>query len=189
MSAAEVHPNATLTPSKLDLLREWLPRQAWFVGHVDDLERVAAFRFVDPAGKVGLDNMIIKSRGTSFFVPVTWRDTPSSLASLIGTLEHSELGTRYCYDAATDLTYLAEIRRVIREGDTNTAVVDTDGNAQPLTVNAYGSVVPADVVTTQVTIVREIGRAAELRDDVVGTLTAEWNDGGHSRREVLAILS
>lgn len=44
---AEIH-DATLTPTKLELLAGWLPKQEWFFGDADDLTRVAAYRFVDP---------------------------------------------------------------------------------------------------------------------------------------------
>ena len=43
---ADVYTQATLSPSKLELLAPWLVQQSWFEGDAADLERVAFFRFV-----------------------------------------------------------------------------------------------------------------------------------------------
>ena len=47
---AEIH-HTTLVPSKLELLRGWLPAQPWYLGSgVPDLTRAGGFRLDDPAG-------------------------------------------------------------------------------------------------------------------------------------------
>lgn len=51
-----VHHNATIVPTKLELLREWVPRQPWAAGaHTSDLVRLGSYRFDDPAGEVGME--------------------------------------------------------------------------------------------------------------------------------------
>ena len=116
---AEIH-DATLTPTKLELLAGWLPSQDWFHGSADDLTRVASYRFVDPDGEVGIETILVKSGGETYQVPLTYRSEPlaESEHDLIGTLEHSVLGTRYVYDAVGDPVYMVELLRVIHEGDT-----------------------------------------------------------------------
>ena len=123
---ADVYTQATLSPSKLELLAPWLVQQSWFEGDAADLERVAFFRFVDPDGEVGLDSMLIASGGAIYHVPVTWRGSELEGGELIGTLEHSELGTRYGYDATTDPVYVSELVRVITEGDTGSAITNVE---------------------------------------------------------------
>ena len=49
---AIVYPQATLTPSKRDLMDAWLPTRSWYDGHADR-KPVGSFRFDDPAGEVG----------------------------------------------------------------------------------------------------------------------------------------
>ena len=134
---AEVHTTATLSPSKLELLAEWLPKQAWFNGDPADLERVAFWRFVDPDGEVGIDSMLIRSGEAIYHVPVTWRAEPLDEGDLIGTLEHSELGTRYGYDAVSDPVYVVELLRVIHEGDTE---ADLSRGEKSMTVEGSGIV-------------------------------------------------
>lgn len=52
--------NATLNPSKLDLLNAWLPSRPWFTG-VADVQRVGAYRFDDPAGEVGIEAFLLQA--------------------------------------------------------------------------------------------------------------------------------
>lgn len=120
---AHVHPEAILRPSKLELLAGWLPSQSWFDADPASLERVAFFRFVDPDGEVGIDCMILASNGCYFHVPVTWRAEPLEDGDLIGTLEHSVLGTRYCYDGPSDHVYIRELARVIRTCDSDADIL------------------------------------------------------------------
>ncbi len=121
---ADVHPNATLTPSKTDLMKAWLPRQPWFAGDPSDLATVGQFRFVDPAGAVGVQIMLVTSGGDLYQVPLTYRDAPleGAESALLGTMEHSALGTRWIYDALSDPVYAAELLRTIVEADTEAPV-------------------------------------------------------------------
>lgn len=121
---AEIHTQASLTPNKLELMRAWLPIQAWFTGDASDLAQAGQFRFVDPAGAVGIQIMLVTSGGALYQVPLTYRDAPLAGAedALVGTMEHSVLGTRWTYDALADPVYQAELLRTIVEGDTGAGV-------------------------------------------------------------------
>ncbi|MGN6197113.1 CG0192-related protein [Humibacter sp.] len=115
--------HAELVPSKLELLAAWLPSQSfWPDGATKELERVAAYRFDDPAGKVGIETLIVRvptpTRAVTLQVPLTYREAPLSggEAAFIGNTEHSVLGTRWVYDATGDPVYLAELVRTIVTG-------------------------------------------------------------------------
>ncbi len=186
---AEVHPSAVLTPSKLELLATWLPGQPWFAGDATDLTQVARFRFVDPDGEVGLDSMLIASAGEVYHVPVTWRAEPLDEGELIGTLEHSLLGTRYGYDATTDPVYVSELVRIIREGDTAADIVPA-GSDEPLPVSiaVEGSgVVNVSNLRGEAQLVRVISDEADTKE-ARGLLLGSWTHDGTEREDVLAVL-
>ncbi len=136
---AEIHTQATLTPNKLELVRAWLPGQAWFTGDASDLAQVGQFRFVDPAGAVGIQVMLVTSGGLLYQVPLTYRDAPleDGEDALIGTMDHSVLGLRWTYDAAADPVYQNELLRTIVEADTGAAV--STGAAPPTPVQGSGA--------------------------------------------------
>ena len=187
---ADVYTQATLSPSKLELLAGWLPEQSWFAGDASDLERVAFFRFVDPDGEVGLDSMFIASGGAVYHVPVTWRAAELEGGELIGTLEHSALGTRWCYDATTDPVYVAEVVRVIREGDTGSDITNVEtGEPLPAPAKVTGSgVTPGVDAQGQVRLVRVLAAEHEDTHAARGLLTASWTHEGREREDVLAVL-
>ena len=102
---------ATLTPTKLALAAGWAKSQDWFEGSGDPV-LVGAYRFDDPDGEVGVETLLIRAGGGPVLqVPVTYRDAPLDGAKdwLIGTTEHSVLGTRWVYDAAGDSVYVAAL--------------------------------------------------------------------------------
>jgi hypothetical protein len=111
---------AKITPTKIELLSAWLPAQPWYDGPASpEVSRVAAARFDDPAGAVGVETMLVRAgEGPVLHVPVTYRAAPLADAEsfLIGTTQHSVLGERWVYDASGDPVYLAEAVRVIRQG-------------------------------------------------------------------------
>ncbi|NLE18671.1 MAG: hypothetical protein GX632_09070 [Propioniciclava sp.] len=187
---ADVYTQATLSPSKLELLAPWLVQQSWFEGDAADLERVAFFRFVDPDGEVGLDSMLIASGGAIYHVPVTWRGSELEGGELIGTLEHSELGTRYGYDATTDPVYVSELVRVITEGDTGSAITNVEtGEPLPATAEVVGSgVTPGVDAQGAVRLIRVLDAEHEDTHAARGVLTATWTHDGVEREDVLAVL-
>ncbi|MEO7588963.1 MAG: hypothetical protein ABIS84_13175 [Arachnia sp.] len=184
---ANVHPEAELHPSKIELLSDWLPTQPWFDGDPASLERIAFYRLVDPGGEVGLDCMLILSGASVFHVPVTWRAEPLPEGDLIGTLEHSVLGTRYCYDAPSDPVFVAELTRVITEADTDADVIG-EGEEEPrprtIAVKGSGTVSGKKLEGTPVVVRKLDGAWPESGANLVGT----WQPGGEGRTDVLACL-
>jgi hypothetical protein len=117
---ALVYPNATLEPGKRDLMRDWLPSRPWFDG---DGERkpVGSFRFDDPAGEVGMEGFLLGGTDSPvLFLPLTYRAAPleGAEAHLVGTTEHSELGTRWVYDGCGDPVFVRSLVGAILTGAT-----------------------------------------------------------------------
>ncbi|KAB1096161.1 CG0192-related protein [Micromonospora aurantiaca] len=100
---------AELRPSKLELLAGWLPGRQWFAGEAGaPVIRVAAYRFDDPAGEVGIETLLVRAGdGPVLQVPLTYRGAPLAGADghLVGVIEHSVLGRRWAYDACGDPVY------------------------------------------------------------------------------------
>ena len=187
---ADIYTQTSLQPGKLELLAPWLQQQDWFEGDAADLERVGNFRFVDPDGEVGLDSMLLASGGRVYHVPVTWRGAELAEGELIGTLEHGVLGTRWCYDAPTDPVYVAELVRVIREGDTGAAMLNVE-TQEPMpenTVVAGSGVVPGVDAQGQVRLVRVLDAEHQDTHAARGVLTATWTYEDTEREDVLAVL-
>ncbi|WP_030437944.1 CG0192-related protein [Actinoplanes subtropicus] len=112
---------ATLTPTKLELLTAWLPGRHWYPEEaVAGLERVAGCRFDDPEGEVGVELLVVRAGedGPVVHVPMTYRGAPLEEADffLIGTMEHSVLGRRWVYDAVGDPVFVEALTAVIRTG-------------------------------------------------------------------------
>ncbi|MCA0252174.1 MAG: hypothetical protein LCH76_07795 [Actinobacteria bacterium] len=178
---------ATLTPSKLDLLRSWLTEQSWFDGDASDLERVGAFRFVDPDGEVGIETLLVRSGGTTYQVPLTYRSEPLSEGQFgfVGNLEHSTLGTRWVYDAVADPVYVVELLRVIHEGDTE---ADLSQGEKTATVQGSGIVQVSNAASEAVRLVRVLDGHHIPHNMPLGTLIGTWREGDTERSEILAIL-
>jgi hypothetical protein len=111
---------ANLRPTKLELLAAWLPHRRWVHGQLDAaLERVASYRFDDPAGAVGMETILVSfGRAAAHHVPLTYRGDPLPGGEdwLIGTTEHSVLGRRWVYDACGDPVYAAALARAVFGG-------------------------------------------------------------------------
>ena len=149
---ALVYPNATLEPSKRELMDGWLPSRSWYDGAAR--KPVGSFRFDDPAGEVGMEGFLLGAEGVpTLFVPLTYRGAELEGAEehLVGTTQHSELGTRWVYDGCADPVFLGELVRAILTGG---AGVDQDydlgngpesrpTNAQVRGSGAAGADVPA----------------------------------------------
>nr|NLI49539.1 hypothetical protein [Propionibacterium sp.] len=187
---AEVYPDATLTPGKLELLASWMPKQAWFQGSESaDLERIGSFRFVDPYGEVGIETLLVRAGGVVYQVPLTYRGEPLEGGEdyLVGELEHSELGHRWVYDGTGDPVYVDELLRVIREAD---GEADLSTGA-PKTVTARGSgVVLVSNSTGQMKLNRIVDPAPEPSSTrvAIGSLDATWTQDGEEKHAALAYL-
>jgi hypothetical protein len=118
--------HAQVVPSKLEVVGGWITAQPFWPDGAQpaSLRRVAGFRFDDPAGKVGIETLVVRCDapdGTgviTFQIPLTYRETPldGGEAAFMGTMEHSVLGTRWVYDATGDPVYVAELVRTIVTG-------------------------------------------------------------------------
>lgn len=107
---------ATLTPSKLELLAAWLPGRSWYAGSDGEVERVASYRFDDPAGAVGIETMLVRTGdGPVHQIPLTYRDEPLPGGDdwLVTTAEHSVLGKRWIYDGTRDPLYAVTLANAI----------------------------------------------------------------------------
>jgi hypothetical protein len=123
---------ADLTPTKLELIAGWAPRQPWFVGDVGaEFTNVSAYRFDDPEGEVGIETILIRAGvGPLFQMPLTYRDAPLAGAEawLIGTTQHSVLGKRWVYDGVGDPAYVAAVATAALTGGSEAEQwIETDG--------------------------------------------------------------
>ncbi len=165
---------ATLNPGKLDLIGAWLTGQPWCAGHEPGpLELVAAFRFDDPDGEVGIETHLLRTPdGTLLQVPVTYRAAPLVGAGLIGTTEHSVLGPRWVYDGCTDPVYLSVLMTTILTGGRQAEYLVDQGDGttapRPSTALVIGSGAPG-------TAVPSLDVMDVASDDAMTTIRAgEW---------------
>jgi hypothetical protein len=168
---------ATLRPTKAEILAEWVPRQPWYTADDADFEVLGRFRFDDPAGEVGIETFVLgRPDGTTFHVPMTYRGAPvpGLDGALIGTMEHSVLGDRWVYDATADPVYLAVLEEVIRTGaeQAEQVVQKADGTTAevPTSARAYGR--PGTGAGHRVAVLRTPDRAPA--GDGIPVLLATW---------------
>lgn len=190
---ATIH-DTTLTPSKLELLTGWLPRQSWYVGsgETPELVKAGGFRLDDPEGEVGIEFMVVTDTAgqepVAYLVPLGYRgaaleDVPGE--ALIGTSDHGVLGTRWIYDGAHDPVVRARLRALLR------------GEAKPQQQNVSDAPDPTVIVHgagagagqgVDVRINRVL-RATEAEQGSPGSLVAGWTwpDGTAARGEMAAV--
>jgi hypothetical protein len=195
---------AELRPSKLELVGGWAPSQPWFEGDVSALTSVGAYRFDDPAGEVGVETLLVQAGGTAIFqVPLTYRATPLADADewLIGTLQHSVLGTRWVYDGVGDPVYLQTVaaaiigaesqaelyievdgERVQREATAKVIGSGVDGAAMPalasvdeIVVQLRGTDTVVETASLRITVPRVLDGSQSAADSA-GALTGTWTD-------------
>ena len=167
--------DATLKPTKLEVLEEWVPTQPWGADAANGLELVGRFRFDDPAGEVGMEAFVVRTpSGVLLHVPLTYRGEPLEEATLVSEMEHSVLGHRWVYDALTDPVYRAVLADVIANGESEAMqyLHQDDGppTEHPSSIRAWGVPSPADAGPIEVLRVIEPG--AVTPSD--GVLLAEW---------------
>ncbi|GAA1467350.1 hypothetical protein NE857_19010 [Nocardiopsis exhalans] len=114
---------ATLTPKKPDLINAWLDSQSW--AGQGSTEVLGTYRFDDPAGEVGVEVFLLRHAGQLLHLPLTYRGAPlpDHGGHLVGTLEHSVLGTRWVYDGTADEVALACFRQAL-EGEQEQAELE-----------------------------------------------------------------
>jgi hypothetical protein len=208
--------DAEIRPTKLELIGGWAPSQPWFAGDAaSELASVASFRFDDPAGEVGVETLLVKAGdGPVMQLPLTYRGVPLVDADewLIGTLEHSVLGTRWVYDGIGDPVYfLTAASVIITQGRQADLYVDINGQSvqRDPTAMVAGSGMPGvslpalpqvdelsigfgdgvSVVETgglRIAVRRVLDGAAESRDGATGVLTGTWAAQAESQPLILA---
>jgi hypothetical protein len=170
-----VHHPATIVPTKLELLQEWVPGQPWTGGaDTSSLTRLGSYRFDDPDGEVGIETHLLGTAdGRVLQVPLTYRGAPRAGAdnSLVTTMTHTTLGDRWVYDACHDPVYTAALAAAIltggREADLFLAT-DAGLVREPTTTHVHGSgsSSPDDVPHLSPAVVRHEGATTRIEAGV-----------------------
>ncbi len=189
----------TLQPSIPDLLAAWMPAQRWYPakGRGVGLRRLGELRLPDAAGEVGIEVHVVGldsgDRLDVVQVPLTYRGAPLEGAehALVGTAEHSELGTRWVYDGPHDPAYVAALlaaldhpegtrvpvpsrTRVLSGEQSNTSVIVESDGADPLIVKVFRPLHPG--ANPDVEVVRGLAGSDQV-PAVVGWLDGSWRTG------------
>ena len=80
---------ANLSPTKLEIIADYLPTQPWFIQDGTP-ELIGAYRFDDPAGEVGIETHVVAAGERIYQVPLSYRGHELGGADewLICTMEH-----------------------------------------------------------------------------------------------------
>ena len=188
---AAIH-RTTMTPTKLELLTGWLPKQSWYVGDPGTVELVKAggFRLDDPDGEVGIEFMIVVDAAAqetpAYLVPMGYRGAALEGVpgeALIGTSEHGVLGTRWIYDGVHDPVVTAQLRALLR-GEAIPQHQSKSDTPDP-TVTVHGTA-PDDGFDVHL---NRVLRPAEAEQTPSGRLVAGWiRPDGTAARGVLAAV-
>ena len=191
---AILHVDATISPTKPELVAAWLPTQPWAEG-LGDLDYVGSYRFDDPDGEVGIEALVFRAGDRVLHLPLTYRGAPLEGADefLVGTMSHTALGDRWVYDAVGDPVAVRAYLTAIATGGEQAAMdVERDGRVverRTPTVRVSGSgtatsgpaSAPVSVVSRDATAVVQAGDlrltlARLLPAELSGreTLTAVW---------------
>jgi hypothetical protein len=126
---ALIHADATISPTKPELVAAWLPTQPWAEG-IGALEYVGSYRFDDPDGDVGIEALLFRAGDRVLHLPLTYRGAPLEGAEdfLVGTMSHSTLGDRWVYDAIGDpVAVRAYLAAILTGGHEAVLEVERDG--------------------------------------------------------------
>jgi len=177
---------ATIRPTKLELLTDWVPTQPW---GEPGLELVGAYRFDDPDGEVGIETHIVATAaGHLLQVPLTYRGAPLAGADrfLVCTMEHSVLGPRWVYDATGDPVYVRVLASVLLAGvgQADEIVEGADAPREPsVRVTASGArshdIPPIDQVDASTDDLSTVVESGDLRMVVVRRLAPDATASDH----------
>lgn len=202
---------ATLSPTKREIVEAWLPDRPWAGSFTagSSLEKVAEYRYDDPAGEVGVETILWRTAdGTVLQVPLTYRSAPLPGAEqhLVTTTQHSVLGERWVYDGCGDPVWASTLSTAIRTGarQSQMFLVGDDGqridvparmqvrgsgrDAEAPPVDAVGPVTDEDEVTAvragalEIVLARVVGTPLGDGPHLTGTL------GDSDEALVLAVL-
>ena len=170
---------ATLTPSKQELVAAWVPARPWAHG-LEIARKVAEYRFDDPTGEVGIETILFADEhGTTVQVPLTYRAAPLAGAQdfLVGTSEHSVLGTRWVYDGCCDPVWATGLATAILTGGTQVQMfLEEDGRRIDLpprmSVRGSGSAGTEVPAITRVDSARDVGTTTVVRAGEVELVVA-----------------
>ncbi|HWU05758.1 MAG TPA: 1,4-alpha-glucan branching protein [Streptomyces sp.] len=189
---ATIH-HTTMTPTKLELLTGWLPKQNWYIGSAGAPELVSGggFRLDDPKGAVGIEFMVVVDAAAqepaAYLVPMGYRDAPLEGVpdeALIGTSEHGVLGTRWIYDGVDDPVVMGQLRALMR-GEAVPQHQSESDTPEP-TVTVHGPV-PDEGFDVRI---NRVLRSAEAAQGASGCLAAGWTwPDGTAARGVLAAVT
>ena len=133
---AFVHRDATLRPTKIDIVRQWLTAADWFDAAPETVvtSPPLSYRFDDPAGKVGIEALVVPYEGRFIQLPLTYREAPLDGAQqwLLTTMEHSVLGRRWIYDGVGDPALVTAFVSSIA-GGASSATLEFGPDDQPQT--------------------------------------------------------
>ena len=169
----------TISPTKPEILADWLPGQAWFAGEIEKIDPIAAYRFDDPEGEVGIEtHLVTAGDGAVYQVPLTYRGSELEGGEdfLLCTMEHDVLGRRWIYDALGDPVYRAAIAAAIAQGGIEaeqffTTSPDIEAVKEETTTKVRGSGSPgASIPELWAATVRDEG-AASIAETDFATLT------------------
>ncbi|MGW2637799.1 maltokinase N-terminal cap-like domain-containing protein [Streptomyces sp. NPDC001348] len=189
---ATIH-RTTMTPTKLELLTGWLPKQNWYLGdaRTPELVKAGGFRLDDPEGEVGIEFMVVADatarERVAYLVPMGYRGAALEGApgeSLIGTAEHGVLGTRWIYDGVHDPVVRARLRALLRGEATPQHQNESDTPDPTVTVHGAG---PGDGFEVRVD---RVLRSSETEHAPAGCLVAGWTwpDGSAARGVFAAVV-
>ncbi|RJL22103.1 maltokinase N-terminal cap-like domain-containing protein [Bailinhaonella thermotolerans] len=187
---AYIH-RTTMTPGKLELLTDWLPKQPWYEGAgTPDLVKGGGFRLDDPEGEVGIEFMVVvdvsSQPAVAYHAPMTYRGAPLEDApadALIGTAEHGVLGTRWIYDAPHDPVMRAQLQALLRGEVIAQHQNENDTPDPTVTVHPLAAEGDLDVRLTRVL------RPSAPAEQPPGTVMAGWTwPDGTSARTVFATV-
>ena len=154
---------ATLTPSKQEIVAGLLPSRGWARNRTI-AEKVAEYRLDDPAGEVGVETILWRlDDGAIIQTPLTYRAEPLAGADehLISTTQHSVLGERWVYDGCGDPVWASTLATAILTGGRQSQMYFEDEAGRridiPARVQVHGS--GSDVA------VAAVGSVDEVSDD------------------------
>lgn len=121
---------ATITPTKTELIAEWIPTQSWGPAADAPIDVIGSYRFDDPENRVGMETHLVAVEGRPLQVPLTYRDEPVEGAegALVAEMQHSALGTRWVYDGLDDERFVTMLAAVAMTGQGEAlGMVEYDG--------------------------------------------------------------